>query len=63
MLCILYCLQFLDTIDWHQKENPACKKLSDEVLVWLSVWSQVQTICTWQSWCQCCTTIPCFIKI
>jgi len=26
----------------HQEENPACKKLSDEVFVWLSVCSQVQ---------------------
>jgi len=26
----------------HQEEHPACKKLSDEVLVWLSVWSEVQ---------------------
>ena len=25
--------------EWH----PACKKLSDEVLAWLSVWSEVQT--------------------
>ena len=23
--------------------HPACKKLSGEVLVWLSVWSKVQT--------------------
>jgi len=28
----------------HQEEHPACKKLSDAVgvLVWLSVWSEVQ---------------------
>jgi len=25
----------------------ACKKLSDEVLAWLSVWSEVQMICMW----------------
>jgi len=29
----------------HQEENPACKKLSDEVLAWLSVWSKVQMSC------------------
>ena len=29
----------------RQEGHPACKKLSDEVLVWLSVWSEVQT-CT-----------------
>ena len=27
-------------------------KLSDGVLVWLSVWSEVQT-CIWPSWCHC----------
>jgi len=27
----------------RQEGHPACKKLSDEVLVWLSVWSEVQT--------------------
>jgi len=29
----------------RQEEHPACKKLSDEVLAWLSVWSEVQMIC------------------
>jgi len=29
----------------HQEEHLACEKLSDEVLVWLSVWSKVQMIC------------------
>jgi len=28
----------------HQEEQPACKKLSDEVLAWLSVWSEAQMI-------------------
>jgi len=28
----------------HQEEHLACKKLSDEVLAWLSVWSEVQMI-------------------
>jgi len=28
----------------------ACKKLSGEVLAWLSGWSEVQT-CIWSSWC------------
>jgi len=26
----------------HQEEHAACKKLSDEVMAWLSVWSKVQ---------------------
>jgi len=29
----------------HQEEHPAVKKLSGEVLAWLSVWSEVQMIC------------------
>jgi len=28
----------------RHEEHPACKKLSDEVLVWLSVWSEVQIV-------------------
>ena len=35
-----------------QEGHPACKKLSGGVLVWLSVWSEVQT-CIWPSWCHC----------
>jgi len=37
----------------HQEEHPAYKKLSDEVLVWLSVCSQMQIVCIWSSWCHC----------
>ena len=32
----------------RQEGHPACKKLSGEVLAWLSVWSKVQT-CIWPS--------------
>jgi len=32
----------------RQEGHPACKKLSSEVLAWLSVWSEVQ-ICIWPS--------------
>jgi len=32
----------------RQEGHPACKKLSVEVLAWLSVWSKVQT-CIWSS--------------
>ena len=34
-------------VGW-QEGHPACKKLSGEVLAWLSVWSDVQT-CIWPS--------------
>jgi len=36
----------------RQEGHPACKKLSSEVLAWLSVWSEMQT-CIWPSWCDC----------
>ena len=36
----------------RQEGHPACKKLSGGVLVWLSVWSEVQT-CIQPSWCHC----------
>ena len=36
----------------QQEGHQACKKLSGEVLVWLSVSCEVQT-CIWPSWCQC----------
>ena len=26
---------------------------SDKALVWLSVWSEVQVVCIWPSWCHC----------
>jgi len=32
----------------RQEGHPACKKLSGGVLVWLSVWSEVQA-CIWSS--------------
>jgi len=32
----------------QQEGHPACKKLTGEVLAWLSVWSEVQT-CIWPS--------------
>jgi len=36
-------------VGW-QEGHPVCKKQSGRVLVWLSVWSDVQT-CIWSSWC------------
>jgi len=33
----------------RQEEHPTCKKMSDEVLAWLSVWNKVQMICIWSS--------------
>ena len=42
------CFIALTLLVERQEGHPACKKLSDEVLVWLSVWSEVQT-CIWPS--------------
>jgi len=47
----------------RQEAHPACKKMSGGVLVWLSVWSEVQMICTWSSWCHCRPIISCSSKI
>jgi len=38
-------------------------KVSAEVLVWLPVWSEVQMICIWSSWCQRHPIISYIIKI
>jgi len=43
----MICLQCFDAVG-QQEGHPACKKQSGGVLVWLSVWSKVQT-CTWPS--------------
>jgi len=32
-------------LDGSHEEYPACKKLSDDVLVWLSAWIKVQIVC------------------
>ena len=39
-------------VGW-QEGHPACKKLSDGLLAWLSVWGEVQTY-IWPSWCHSC---------
>ena len=53
------CPRCFDTVGWAV----SVKNLSDEVLAWLSVWSEVQMICIWSSWCHCHPVISCFIKI
>ena len=46
-----------------RKSIRTAKKLSGEVLSWLSVWSGVQIICIWSSWCNCHPIISCSNKI
>jgi len=62
LLCF-HAFSALTLLVGHQEEHPACKKLSDEVLAWLSVWSEVQMVCIWSSWSYCHPIISCFIKI
>jgi len=52
-------------VDAHrfENENSPFTLLSDVVLAWLSVWSEVQMICIWSSWCHCHPIISCFIRI
>jgi len=38
-----YAFSALTLLVGQQEGQPACKKLSDRVLVWLSVWSKVHT--------------------
>ena len=40
-----------------------CLQLSGEVLAWLSVWSEVQMICIWSTWCHYHPIISCSSKI
>ena len=45
---VLMAFGALSLLVGRQEGHPACKKLSDGVLAWLSVWSEVQT-CIWPS--------------
>jgi len=59
---------FLPSVLWHcwlgvRKSIQHVKKLSDEVLAWLSVCSEMVMICIWSSWCHCHPIISCFVKI
>jgi len=46
------CLQCFDAVVGQQEGHPACKKMSGGMLVWFSVWGEVQ-ICIWLSGCHC----------
>jgi len=37
----------------RQEEHSACKTFSDQLLALLSLWSKVQMMCLWSSWCHC----------
>ena len=55
--CVCVCVLSLLSVLWHcwlgiWKSIQPVKKFSDEVLVRLSVWSEVQIVCIWSSWCR-----------
>jgi len=56
------CVEYFDTDGWASG-RASCKNLSDEVLAWSSVWSEVQMICIWSSWCHGHLIICSFVKI
>jgi len=37
------------TAGWASGRAAGLQKLTDEMLVWLSVWSEAQTVCIWSS--------------
>jgi len=47
------CLQCIGTVGWASERASGLWKLSHEVLVWLSVWSELQIVCIWSRWCHC----------
>jgi len=49
---VLSAFSALTLLVGRQEGHPVCKKLSSEVLAWLSVWSEVQT-CIWPNRCHC----------
>jgi len=46
----VYCYQCFDTARWASQRGSATRKLSDEGLTWLSVWSEVHIVSIWSSW-------------
>jgi len=40
-----FALSALTLLVGRQEKHPACRKSSEDVLVWLSVWSKVQMSC------------------
>jgi len=66
LICHMTASSALTLLVGRQEEHLAYKKLSDEVLVWLSVCSEVQIVCIWSSRCQCHPQNPiifCLIEI
>jgi len=46
---ILFYFTSFDTVGWASGRASGLQKFSDKVMVWLSVWSEVQIVCMWSS--------------
>jgi len=62
-ICCLFAFSALTLLIGWQEGYSACKNLSGDVLAWLSVWTKVQMICIWSSWCHCHPIISCSCHI
>jgi len=65
--CICLCM-ICTSVLWYcwcgiRRASALKKVLSDELLAWSSVWSEVQIICIWSIWCHCHPVISCFIEV
>jgi len=54
----LFSLQCFDAVGWVTGRASGLYKLSDEVLLLLSVWSELQIVCVWSIWCHCHPKTP-----
>jgi len=61
-LCSSYNFSALTLLVGYNPKSVRPANPNDEVLAWLAVWSEVQMICIWSSWCHCHPIISCFIK-
>jgi len=53
----------LEVVGWAAGRASGCKRLIGYLMAWLSVWSKVQMICIWSSWCHCHPIISCSSKM
>ena len=63
ILPLMLGLQCFVAVVWAAGRASGPQKCSGEVLAWLAVWSEVQMICIWSSWCHCHPLISCSSKI
>jgi len=62
VLCYIIAFSALTCLGFGKSIRPV-KIICDEVLAWLSVWSEVQMICIWLTWFHCHPILSWFFKI